>query len=61
VSAQLSPEEVVRKFFDCYANGRPEDFDQVVAPDYLGYGHTPPGRPAERATITRTRSSRPTE
>jgi hypothetical protein len=44
VSAQLSPEEVVRKFFDCYANGRPEDFDQVVAPDYLGYGHTPPGR-----------------
>jgi hypothetical protein len=44
VSAQLSPEEVVRKFFDCYTNGRPEDFDQVVAPDYLDYGHTPPGR-----------------
>jgi hypothetical protein len=44
VSAQLSPEDVVRKFFDCYTNGRPEDFDEVVAPDYLGYGHTPPGR-----------------
>jgi hypothetical protein len=41
VSAQLSPEEVVRKFFDCYTNGRPEDFDEVVAPDYLDYGHTP--------------------
>jgi hypothetical protein len=44
VSAQLSPEDVVRKFFDCYTNGRPEDFDGVVAPDYLDYGHTPPGR-----------------
>jgi SnoaL-like domain len=44
VSAQLSPEEVVRKFFDCYTSGRPDDFDQVVAPDYADYGHTPPGR-----------------
>jgi hypothetical protein len=44
VSAQLSPEEIVRKFFDCYTNGRPEDFDEIIAPDYLDYGHTPPGR-----------------
>jgi hypothetical protein len=44
VSALLSPEEVVRKFFDCYTNGRPEDLDQVVAPGYADYGHTPPGR-----------------
>jgi hypothetical protein len=44
MSEQLSPEEVVRKFFDCYTNGRPEDFGQVVAPDYLDYGHTPPGQ-----------------
>jgi hypothetical protein len=27
VIAQLTPEEVVRGFFDCYTNGRPEDFD----------------------------------
>ena len=27
MSAQSSPEDVVRKFFDCYTNGRPEDFD----------------------------------
>jgi hypothetical protein len=40
----MSPEEAVRTFFDCYTNGRPEDFDTVVAPDYLDYGHTPPGR-----------------
>ena len=44
VRAQLKPEEVVRKFFDCYTDGRPEDFDEVVAPDYVDYGHTPPGR-----------------
>ena len=44
MSAPVSPEQVVRKFFDCYTNGRPEDFDEVVAPDYLDYGHTPPGR-----------------
>jgi hypothetical protein len=49
VSAQLSPEDVVRKFFDCYTNGRPGDFDEVVAPDYLDYGHTPPGRGAQGA------------
>jgi choline dehydrogenase len=32
----------VRKFFDCYTNGRPEDFDEVVAPvtgeDFPGSG-----------------------
>jgi hypothetical protein len=44
VIVQLNPEDVVRKFFDCYNNGRPQDFDQVVAPDYVDYGHTPPGR-----------------
>jgi hypothetical protein len=37
----MSPEEAVRKFFDCYSGGRPEDFDTVVAPDYVDYGHTP--------------------
>ena len=39
----MSPEEAVRAFFDCYTNGRPEDFDVCVAPDYVDYGHEPPG------------------
>jgi hypothetical protein len=43
MSAQLSQEEAVRKFFDCYTNGRPEDFDECVAADYADYGHEPPG------------------
>ena len=33
----------MRKFFDCYTNGRPEDFGECVAPDYADYGHEPPG------------------
>jgi hypothetical protein len=40
----MTAEQAVRGFFDCYTNGRPQDFDQFVAPDYLDYGHTPPGR-----------------
>jgi hypothetical protein len=44
VSAQSSPEDVVRRFFDCYTDGPLEDFDEVVAPDYFDYGHTPPRR-----------------
>jgi hypothetical protein len=43
MSAQLSPEEAVRKFFDCYTNSRPEDFDDCVAPEYVDYGHEPAG------------------
>jgi hypothetical protein len=27
----MTPEEAVRTFFDCYTNGRPEDFDECVA------------------------------
>jgi hypothetical protein len=30
-------------FFDCYTSGRPEDFDECVASDYVDYGHEPPG------------------
>ena len=44
MSAQSSHEDVVRRFFDCYTNGHPGDSDEVVAPDYIDYGHTPPGR-----------------
>jgi hypothetical protein len=32
----MSPEEAVRKFFDCYTNCRPEDFDTVVAAAWTG-------------------------
>jgi SnoaL-like domain len=43
VSTEPSPEEAVRKFFDCYTSARPQDFDECVAPDYADYGHMPPG------------------
>lgn len=40
----MTPEETVRAFFDAYSLGRPEQFDEVVSPDYIDYGHAPPGR-----------------
>ena len=43
MSDPIGPETAVRKFFDCYTNGRPEDFDDCVANDYVDYGHEPPG------------------
>jgi ketosteroid isomerase-like protein len=40
----MSPEEVVRAYFDAYSEGQPDRFDQLVSADYTDYGHTPPGR-----------------
>jgi ketosteroid isomerase-like protein len=40
----VTPEDAVRAFFAAYSEGRPEQFDGIVSPDYLDYGHTPPGR-----------------
>ncbi len=39
----MTPEEAVRAYFDAYSQGRPDQFDEVVSPDYIDYGHTPPG------------------
>jgi len=30
MSARMSPEEAVRKFYDCCTSGRPEDFDEAI-------------------------------
>jgi ketosteroid isomerase-like protein len=38
-----TPEDAVRAYFAAYTEGRPDRFDEVVAPDYVDYGHTPPG------------------
>ena len=40
----MTPEDAVRAFFAAYSQGHPEQFDQCVSPDYVDYGHTPPGR-----------------
>jgi ketosteroid isomerase-like protein len=39
----VKPEEVVRAYFAAYSQGYPERFDEIVSPDYVDYGHTPPG------------------
>ena len=40
----MTPEDAVRTFFEIYNARVPDRFDEVVSPDYLDYGHTPPGR-----------------
>ena len=40
----MTPEDAVRAFFAAYSQGHPEQFDDCVSPDYVDYGHTPPGR-----------------
>ena len=39
----MTPEDAVRAYFAAYSEGHPEQFDGVVSPDYVDYGHTPPG------------------
>jgi ketosteroid isomerase-like protein len=39
----MTPEEAVRAFFAAYSEGSPERFEEIVSPDYVDYGHTPPG------------------
>lgn len=40
----MTPEDTVRAYFAAYSEGRPDQFDELVSPDYIDYGHTPPGR-----------------
>jgi hypothetical protein len=39
----VTPEDAVRGYFAAYSDGRPDRFDEFVSPDYVDYGHTPPG------------------
>ena len=39
----MTPEEAVREYYAAYSSGQPERFDRVVSPDYVDYGHSPPG------------------
>ena len=53
----MTPTDAVRAFFAAYSQGHPEQFDQVVSPDYVDFGHTPPCRgPQGPATTTNTPS-----
>jgi len=37
----MTPEDAVRAYFAAYTQGHPEQFEEVVSPDYVDYGHTP--------------------
>jgi predicted ester cyclase len=35
---------VVQRFFSVFNDQTPDVFDEVISPDYVDYGHDPPGR-----------------
>lgn len=39
----MAPDDAVRAYFAADTEGDPDRFDRVVSPDYVDYGHTPPG------------------
>ena len=39
----VTPEDAAREFFAAYSQDHPERFSEIVSPDYVDYGHTPPG------------------
>ena len=45
----MTSEDAVRAYFAAYTDCRPELFDEIVSPDYVDYGHTPPGHGPEGA------------
>ena len=45
----MTPEDAVRAYFAAWSDGRPKRFDEVVSPNYVDYGHTPPGHGPEGA------------
>jgi hypothetical protein len=45
----VTREDAVRAYFAAYSQGRPEQFDEIVSPDYVDYGHTPPGHGPQAA------------
>jgi hypothetical protein len=45
----MTPEDAVRAFFAAYSEGNPERFAEIVSPEYVDYGHTPPGHGSQGA------------
>src|SRR4051812_5908941 len=35
---------VVERFFSAFNDQTPDVFDEIISPDYVDYGHEPPGR-----------------
>ena len=50
MSVEEDNKAVVRRFYEeMFNQGRDEVIDEIIAPDYLDYGHNPPGRGREGA------------
>jgi steroid delta-isomerase-like uncharacterized protein len=50
MSVENENKAVVRRFFEeVFNQGREDAIDELVSPDYIDYGHNPPGRGPEGA------------
>ena len=43
-TALAANKAVVERFFSAFNDQTPDVFDEVISPDYVDYGHEPPGR-----------------
>jgi predicted ester cyclase len=43
-TALAANKAVVQRFFAAFNDQTPDVFDEIISPDYVDYGHTPPGR-----------------
>jgi ketosteroid isomerase-like protein len=43
-TALAANKAVVQRFFAAFNDQTPDVFDEVISPDYVDYGHEPPGR-----------------
>jgi ketosteroid isomerase-like protein len=43
-TVEAANKAVVQRFFDAFNDQAPDVFDEIISPDYVDYGHQPPGR-----------------
>lgn len=50
MSAEEDNKAIVRRFYEeVFNQGREEVIDEIISPDYIDYGHEPPGKGREGA------------
>jgi predicted ester cyclase len=44
LTGRAANKAVVQRFFSAFNDQTPDVFDEIISPDYVDYGHEPPGR-----------------
>lgn len=57
MSLEEDNKSVVKRFYEeVFNQGQEEVIDEIISPDYVDYGHEPPGKGPEGANIIRLTS-----